>query len=167
MQHQNDKLARPQNVNSAIEKSYSALSSAMLIRMLDRAMSMSGKEITDAESQLWKAQFAKYPPQVIQEAFDTHAMRSEFFPKPKEISEIIAELSRKATLAESELLMEENRKTRERLAEEGLPHGPAQFGGLMAKLKEVVKAIPAPELSSKRRNELKEKLSDLQKKKVG
>jgi len=94
-------------------------------------------------------------------------MQSEFFPKPKEIADLIAQQAQKDKLDDSAAMMEENRKTRKRLAAEGLPHGPAQFGGLMAKLKEVVKSIPAPELTSKRRSELKEKVAELSKEKVG
>lgn len=66
-------------------------------------------------------------------------------------------------LAETARQLEENRKTRERLAAEGLPSGIEQYQMLMKEAQEKIKKLPdAPWLTDDARNALKEKVKKLQ-----
>jgi hypothetical protein len=105
--------------------------------------------------------YAERPAEAIEWVLRTWRKRSSFWPSQSDLDALFNEFAKLQNDQEQANAMEETRKTRERLAAAGLPYGPAQFQTLMSRLLETVKKVPAPELTSKRRNELKEKVAGL------
>lgn len=56
-----------------------------LVKMLDLAAAIYGKELTDLEVQLWLGFFRESPSPAIEYAFLEHMREAQWFPKPTEI----------------------------------------------------------------------------------
>ncbi len=103
--------------------------------------------------------YGERQPEAIEWVLRTWRKRSPFWPSQADLDSLFREYAKLQTDHEQAKQMEENRNTRKRLAEEGLPHGPEQFNGLMAKLKSLVKEMP--EVTPNRRMELKDRIEKI------
>lgn len=163
-----DQLVTKRNDSTAIEKgSNRLLSGAMVALMLDLAATITGyKELTPREEDFWLEKLEKFPPEAIKAAFEKYLETEVFFPKPAQILGLMkgeTDHFAERELAETARQLEENRKTRERLAAEGLPSGIEQYQMLMKEAQEKIKKLPdAPWLTDDARNALKEKVKKLQ-----
>jgi hypothetical protein len=152
--------------SSALAKSSRSQSVIVLAQMLDRAVAMTGHELMTLETDLWMDKLSREQPEAIKYAFDQWAAESEFFPKLPRILELVSEFHGNTTAArelrETARQIEENRRTREKLEAEGLPHGTEQLHQVLKQAMERIKSIPDyPWLSEERRKELREKLERL------
>jgi hypothetical protein len=159
-------LALCSNWNNALAQTSLPQSVIMLAQMLDRAVAMTGHELTKLEADLWMDKLSRQPVEVIKYAFDQWASESEFFPKLPRILELVAEFHGNTAAArklkETARRNEENRNTRERLKAEGLPYGNEQLRQVLKQAMERVKSMPDyPWLSEEERKELHEKVARL------
>jgi hypothetical protein len=83
-----EKLVKQSNALSATGKS-SSQQHVVLLRMLDLASQIAGKELMPAESRFWLESFQNERPEMLEWAFHEYLRAAKFFPKPGDITELI------------------------------------------------------------------------------
>lgn len=139
---------------NAIERTSSRQRSATTVaNMLELAAAMMGKELLEAEISLWFKTLENYSPNEIEKAFNEYLTKSQFFPKPVDITflldrdKTVASEKREAVRAveTTKAEIDRDQKTRDKLKAAGEPYGVDQYHAFIKQALDIVKRIPPPE----------------------